>query len=253
MDTELLRARLNLNAVLQNLAELVKLDAEMAALSKPWDISIQFSVMSGPAAFVEFKNGVCKHGAGTHPSPTVRLFFTSPAHLNRMFAGKGMPIPLKGFTKLGFLQKDFAKLTQRLEQYLKPAKDVKQDAAFVNTSTSLTLYTAAYAVKELAALEPTCKAVAAHTPNGGLQIGVQPEGPYVHLLYDKGAVAVGKGSLPHPAATMTFKDMPSAHGLLSGKLDAFQAVAEGSVMLHGMIPIIDNTSLILDRVEQYLA
>ncbi len=253
MDTELLRARLNLNAVLQNLEELVKLDAEMASLSKAWDISIQFSVMNGPAAFVEFKNGTCKHGGGVHPNPTVRLLFLSPKHLNRMFAGKGMPIPLKGFSRLGFLQKDFAALTARLEHYLKPAEGVVQDEAFVKTNTTLTLYTAAYAVKELADLEPTCKAVAAHTPNGGLQIGIQPDGPYVHLLFDKGAVTAGKGSLSQPTATMTFRDMPSAHGLLSGKLDAFQAVAEEKVALHGMIPLIDNTSLILDRVEQYLA
>ena len=70
MDRDLIVAHLNLYAVLQNLEDLVKLDEEMAALTKDWKIVIQFLVRKGPEAYVEFDNGQCRHGAGRHPSPT---------------------------------------------------------------------------------------------------------------------------------------------------------------------------------------
>ena len=102
MANDLLRANLNLYAVLQNLEDLVAYDPEMNAFAKSWRLSIQFSVSGGPKAYVAFADGVCKVGRGKHPSPSVILYFTSPGHLNKMFDGKANPIPLWGFTKLGF-------------------------------------------------------------------------------------------------------------------------------------------------------
>ena len=253
MDVNLIRARMNLFAVLQNLEDLVALDSEMTKFTRSWNLSIQFSVLNGPSAFLEFKQGSCKHGAGKHPNPTVRLLFLSPAHVNKMFDGKGSPIPLKGFSKLGFLQKDFAKLTGRLEYFLKPAKGQVQDETYRKINTTLSLYTAAYAVRELALLEPTCKQLANATPNGVLMIHVLPDGPAVHLTVEKGLFAVGKGVHAHPTAKMTFKDLKAANDLLGGRLDVSLAVSEQSLMLSGVLPVIENTTMILDRVEKYLA
>lgn len=250
--SDLIKAHLNLYAVLQNLEDLVKLDAEMAQLTQNWDISIQFSVRNGPEAYVEFKNGVCRHGRGAHPNPSVKLFFLSAGHLNRMFDGKGTPIPLKGFTRLGFLQREFDKLTKRLEYYLKPQVPAPSAPEYIQINTVLTMYTAAYAVRELALLEPTCQKVAKSTPAGIFQMGVLPNGPYAHLIFGKDTLEARKGTAAAPTATMTIKDLPTANQLLGGKLDAFKAVGQGDVQLQGMIPIIDNVGLILDRVESYL-
>ena len=76
MNYELVKASLNLHAVLQNLEDLVAYDAEVATLAQNWDVAIQFTVLGGPAAFVEFKNGTCRVGPGSHSAPQVRLFFT---------------------------------------------------------------------------------------------------------------------------------------------------------------------------------
>ncbi len=253
MDTELIKAHLNLNAVLQNLEDLVVLDKDMAQLTRAWDVVIQFAVTGGPVAHVAFSGGTCRHGVGPHPNPSVKLLFLSPAHLNKMFDGKGTPIPLKGFTRLGFLQKEFSKLTDRLTHYLKPANGAMSDPEFLKTNTILTLHTAAYAVRELAALEPTSHEVAAHTPNGVLQMEVLPDGPCAALTFAKGKVSVHKGRADAPMAKMAFKDMRVANELLSGKLDAFLAVAEGAISLQGQLPMIDNAGLILDRVGLYLS
>lgn len=253
MNTDLIKAHLNLYAVLQNLEDLVKLDSEMARLTRDWNVVIEFAVRGGPTANVAFVNGVCKHGVGSHPNPSVKLLFLSPGHLNRMFDGKGTPIPLKGFTRLGFLQKEFSKLTDRLTHYLKPGSGAMADPHYMKVNTILTLYTAAYAVKELALLEPTSHEIAAHTPPGVLQMEILPEGPYVYLTFGKGIVTVQKGVADAPMARMAFKDLHVANALLSGKLDAFLAVAEGEIMLQGQLPMIDNVGLILDRVGLYLA
>lgn len=253
MDQELIKAHLNLYAVLQNLEELVKLDTEMAEMSRDWDVSIQFLVRNGPQAFVEFKNGVCRHERGRHGRPSVKLYFTSPQHLNRMFDGAANPIPLKGFTKLGFLKKDFASLTERLEHYLRPKADQPQDENYLRINTILMLNTAMYAAGELAALDPTCRLVASRIRNGALQIEVGAEGPYVHVIFDDGAVTVKKGSIEKPMAVMTFKDIRTVNDLLNGRLDAFQATVEGTIKLKGQISMVESFNLILDRVGAYLS
>lgn len=253
MADDLIKAHLNLYAVLQNLEDLVQLDAEMAQLARDWDITIQFAVRNGPAASLAFKNGTCRHQIGMHPSPTVKLFFLSPGHLNAMFDGKGMPIPLKGFSRLGFMQKDFAKLTERLEYYLKPDEKRLADPIYVRINTILTLNTAIHAVRELAMLEPSSKRIAASIPRGTLQAGVLPDGPNVNIRFETGGITVRKGVAEKPSAKMVFKDLATANALLTGRLDAFLAVAQGDVALLGQLPIIDNMNLILDRVPAYLS
>ncbi len=253
MDRELIRAHLNLYAVLQNLEDLVQLDTEMAELSRDWDISIQFLVRNGPEAFVEFKNGRCRHERGRHAGPSVKLYFASPAHLNRMFDGAANPIPLKGFTKLGFLKKDFASLTERLEHYLRPKAGQPQDETYLRINTIFMLQTGVYAAGELAMLDPVLARVASRMRNGALQIEVGTEGPYIHAVFDGGAVTVNKGRVERPMALMTLKDIRTVNDLLNGRLDAFQATVEGTIKLKGQISMVESFNLILDRVSDYLS
>jgi len=250
---ERIRANLNLYAVLQNLEDLVQLDSEMAAKTKNWDVTIQFSVNGGPRAYLAFKNGVCTHGRGRHENPSVKLFFTSPKHLNAMLDGKARPIPLKGFTKLGFLSKEFMPLAGRLAYYLKPEGGLLEDENFLKINTILTLHTALFAVGELAALEPVSKHLAAHMGDGILQVEVPPEGPYVALHLDHGAVSVTKGKADNPKARMIFKNLKVANDLLNDRVDSFRAVAQGDIALKGHVPMLDNFDLILDRVRAYLS
>jgi len=253
MNDDLVKAHLNVYAILQNLENLVTLDSTMTEMTREWDATIQFSVLNGPSAYVEFKNGLCRHGRGRHPGASVRLFFVSPKHLNAMFEGKANPIPLKGLTRLKFLQNDFKRLTDRLEYYLRPQNGKKKEKRFTQVSTTLQLYTAFHAVRELALLDGVSKTIASRIGPGPLQVEVLPKGPYIHLDFAKGDVKVRKSLAEKPIARMTFKNMRVASRLLAGELDAFQAVAAGDIMLQGQIPMIDNVNLILDRVEAYLA
>ncbi len=253
MSAELVRARLNLGAVLKNLEFAGAVDAEAAAITASWNISVQFTILRGPAAWVEYSNGTCRQDTGQHPNPDVRLLFVSPAHLNKMFAGSGMPIPAKGFSRLGFLKNDFPKITDRLEAILKPKTDPMADEALLAANTTLTLCTAAHAVRELAASDPVCAAIAAGTPAGTLQMRVLPDGPAAWVTFGPGGVTSGMGTVDRPDAKMLFRDMRTAHEVLSGKCDGFTAIGRGGVEVWGMLPLVDNASLIMDRVERYLA
>ena len=108
-------------------------------------------------------------------------------------------------------------------------------------------------IKELALLDPVCKQVASHIPAGTLQVEVLPEGPYLYIVFDDGAISVGKGVADRPIAKMIFKDLSVVSKQLSGELDPFLAVAEGDITIRGQLPFADSVGLILDRVEAYLA
>ena len=249
----MIKAYLNLHAVLQNLEDLVKLDGQMAQLVRDWDVTIDFVVRHGPSAFLEFKNGTCRHGSTAHQRPSVRLYFSSAEHLNRMFDGKANPIPLKGFLRLGFLKSEFSQLTDRLTYYLKPELAKPGDENYLKLNTILTLQTAIYAVKVLATLEPTSKKIAAHIPSGALQVEVLPTGPCLHLVFGKEGISAAKGPAERPMSKMVFKNLQVANALLTGKLDGFLAVGNGDVELRGQLAMVDSVNLILDRVPRYLS
>jgi hypothetical protein len=254
MGVDQVKAALNLGAVLQNLAELCRLDPESQKLIQNWDVGIQFTVLGGPKAWVEFRKGECRVGLGGASLSEVHLFFVTPGHLNAMFAGGNIPpVPLRGFKRLGWLKNEFPRITARLEHYLKPAPGMLDDPAFFAANTTLTLHTAANAVRELARTEPTAMKIAAGTPPGRLQLAVGDDGPAAWVLFGPGGVDAGRGRVDRPDATMTFRDMAVAQGVLSGKADGLAAIGRGDVAIWGMLPLVDNASLIMDRVERYLA
>lgn len=252
MNTDLVKAHLNLNAVLVNLEDLVVYDEEMAALSKNWAISIQFIVRNGPRAHITFENGKCTVGRGRRKRPSIILYFFSPRHLVRMFDGKAQPVLLKGFTKLGFLLKDFPKLTARLEHYLKPTPELLADKKYLALNTRFTITTAAFAVRELGLLDPVARAISSHIGNGVVLMKVNPEGPAAMLRFQDGGIEAEKGDTAKPMSAMLFRNLKTANDILNQKLDAFTAIATGDVMPRGRIGMVDSLSLILDRIPLYL-
>ena len=253
MDTELLKARLNLHAVLRNLEDLPVLDSRAAAMIRDWRTAIHFSVRGGLHAGLVFEGGQCRHYAVRPPRADVRLFFFSPAHANGMFAGTANPVPLKGFSRLGFLKNEFTELTRRLEYFLKPDAERLTDPGYLRANTILTIFTGAFAVKHLAELEPVSAQLAAAVPNGSVQLEVEPDGPLAHIIYDGKSVVPRKGAAARPSAIMWFAYWRTANDVLNGKMDAFSAAGKGLLRLEGKIPIIDNTGLIMDRAAAYLA
>jgi hypothetical protein len=252
MSTDLIKANLNLHAVLKNLEDLVRFDEECARNAAGWEISIQFKVRKGPRAYIAFSKGTCTVDRGVCKRPSIVLYFFSPGHLNRMFDGKAMPVILKGFTKLGFLTKDFDALTKKLEYYLKPTPELLAKKDYMNVNTCFTITTATFALAEIAMFDPIGKLLAGHA-SGTLMLSILPNGPALGLTFSHGEAVARKGKPDKPMAAMIFKDMKSANDILNSKADTFSAVVKGNLMLRGQIGMIDTVGSMLDRIPLYLS
>jgi hypothetical protein len=266
MSFEDIRARLNLFAVLPNLEDVVREDPEMRALVAGTRLSVRFTVTKGPGTTVRFAGGVCS--VGPRPSrvevgepaapgagdsgPTVRLAFASAAHLNKMFDGASQPIPIWGFTHLGFLKKEFTELSDRMAYYLAPTEELLSHPEYLRMNTLLTLNTAAFAVPVLLGHDPECVPLRHGLSHGTIVIKVLPDGPAVSLVCGASGVLSVKGELTHPSALVLLRDMQTANDFLAGKLDTFVAAVTGDVQLRGRVAMVDTLALVLDRVGKYL-
>ncbi len=257
MSLEDVRARLNLFAVLPNLEDIVAGDAEMRALVADTRISVRFTVANGPGTAVRFDEGVCTVGPPRRDDdgasgPTVRLAFTSAAHLNRMFDGKAQPIPVWGFNHLGFLTRQFTQLTDRMAYYLTPTDGLLEHPGYLAMNTQLTLNTAAFAVPVLLGHDPECAPLRHGLSHGTVVVKVLPDGPAVSLVCGSSGVLPVKGELAHPSALILLKDLRTANDFLAGKLDTFVAAVTGDVQIWGRVAMVDTLALVLDRVGRYL-
>jgi hypothetical protein len=267
MSFEDVRARLNLFAVLPNLEDVVAGDPEMRALVADTRVTVRLTIANGPGAAVRFDHGQCSvgpvarkdrsgtaggTGAAGGSGPTVRLAFTSAAHLNRMFDGKGQPIPYWGFNHLGFLTKRFAQLTDRMGYYLAPTDELLAHPAYLAMNTRLTLNTAAFAVPVLLGHDPECVPLRHGLAHGTIVVKVLPDGPAVSLVCGASGVLPVKGELTHPGALVLLKDLQTANDFLAGKLDTFVAAVTGDVQIRGRVAMVDTLALVLDRVGKYL-
>ena len=252
MNYESTLAALNLQAVLPNLADLVRLDPTAAGIAAERDIVIQFAVRNGPAAQVAFKGGVCTVTTDKGAEADVKLFFTSCGHLNRMFNNQANPIPVKGFTKLGYLAKSFKKITDRLEYFLTPSDQLLAQPDYMAVNTRLTLNTATRAICVLVEGDRAARAVAAGIPEGTIMLKVLPDGPAAAISFRGRKAVMTPGEAEKPTALMLMKDLKTANDLLNQKLDPFAAIALGDIMIRGQTPMIDCLDLILDRIPHYL-
>ncbi len=243
-------ARCNLLAVLRGIEYLVENDNECKELVAGKNLAIQFNVKNGPSANLEFKDGVAKMRAGKHKSK-INLYFTSPEHFNKMIDGKANPIPTKGLTKLGFLQGPFTKLADKLGYYLQPTEELLKDKEFYKMNTEMTVYTAFFALSEIANYDEMGKVCGKAMPDGDLQVYIE-NGIGVYLNVKDGYFETRKGYSETPRAFFSFKDIETAHKLLNGQLDAFTGIGNGDLAMRGFIPMIENMNPLLDIIPEYL-
>lgn len=251
MRDELTMANVNLYAVLRNLEDLCTLDQEAKSLIEGKNLTIQFTVKNGPDALLSFHGGRCSFQKGTGGND-IKLYFSSPSHLNKMFEGKANPIPLKGFTKISFLKNEFARLTDRLAYFLKPTDELLKDAGYFKLNTILTAHTAFFALAEIGNNDRVGKINAGRMPDGVIQISVLKDGFSLYLTAQKGRLTASKAVPAVPRALMSFADMETANGMLNNRLDAYTCIANGTIETKGFVPMLDNLNKLLAQVPSYL-
>ncbi|MEG1612998.1 MAG: hypothetical protein RR357_02400 [Clostridia bacterium] len=253
MDT-ITKAKINLYAVLRNLEDLCEMDSESKAIIKDIKLSVQFNVTDVGSATIKFENGKCTFYRGKKRA-ALKLYFVSPEHFNKLIDGeKTIPVFFNVF-KAGFLLNQFTKLADRLSYYLKPT-DVKllENAEFFNINTTLTAYTAFFAMSEIANSDKIGKIIARRMPDGLISCGIT-DGPQVKLILKDHKMSSEKGLAAENEwrAKMIFADMKFAHDLLNGKTSSFIGMGTGQFQVKGYVEMLEQMAKLLTQVSYYLA
>ena len=245
-------AYINLYGILGTLENLCELDPEARALLKnKKPISIAFVVKDGPSATITFKNGRCRMEDGAAPDATVKLPFSSCEKFNGLIDGTVTPIPSKGFTKIGFLLKQFTPLTDLLSKYMRPDEEDLKDERFFDISTQLMFYTIAVSIAQIANNDEIGRFSASHMPDGDVLMSIGG-GPKATIMARNHRLIAVKKATDTPRAMMEFENIKIARDLFDGKINAVGALGDGKVKVGGMLSMVDNLNRILDRVGLYL-
>lgn len=245
-------AYINLYAVLGTLENLCELAPEAESiLTNKKPISIGFEVKGGPSATITFSKGRCRMEQGCAKCD-VKLPFSSCEKFNGLIDGTVTPIPSKGFHHVGFLLKDFTKLTDLLNKYMRPDPADLEDEDFFRISTTLMTYTIAVAIAQIGNNDEIGKFSASNMLDGEIAFNIK-NGPCATVrVKDHRLLAVKKAS-ESPRAVMEFANIKLARDLFDGKVNAIACIGTGDIVMKGMISMLDNLNRILDRVALYLA
>jgi hypothetical protein len=213
---------------------------------------VRFVVRHGP--FVTLR--IDQHGVAYSFDRTVHfdvgLLFRTCEQLNGMFAGKNVvPIPFKGFVKLGRM-KYLTQLTDRLPRYLKPSVEDLASPTFKAQHVEMLLLTGAAGAADIARLDRKMARVAARLPDGTILFRVTPDGPCANVTVCGGRIDAAPGSIDSPSATLEIEGVDTAQALLANTLDSFAALGAGTVRASGLLPLVDEFNALLERVGHYL-
>ncbi len=249
MDSTTL-AYINMFAVLGGLVKLCDIVPEAKKILGKSAVSIGFTVKNGPSATFTFEDGRCvlKEGA---ENCAIKIPFSSPEKFNGMIDGKVTPIPVKGFTKIGFLLGKFTKLTDLLTRYLRASEADLRDPVFFEQSTAIMFHVIAGAICQIANHDPVGKASAKYITDGVVKMEIC--GAESAALIAKDHRLTYSARVPEKIMSyMQFADIKTARDLFDGKINSVASIGTGGVRMGGMISQIDNVNRILSRVELYL-
>ena len=246
-------AYVNMYGVLGTLENLCQIDAQskaiLATLKKP--VSLCFSVKDGPCCTFHFSREGCRMTEGEEGC-TCRMSFKSPEAFNDLIDKSKPGMPTKNLVQvLAFLLGPFTKLTDRLNEILRPSEEAMQDRAFFEMSTVLTLYTIAGAISALANNDSISQISADYTVDGDISLGIK-DTAYITLRVKNKHFTTIKAQCENPRAVMEFADLDLAAGLFAGNVSTINEMCKGTIRLRGMISMLDNVNRILDRVSVYL-
>ena len=247
-------AYVNMYGVLGSLEKLCEIDAaavkELKKLRKP--MALCFDVTGGPCCTFTFSKEGCKMTEGS-AGCTAKMNFGSPEKFNDLINNSKPGIPAKNpVGTVAFLLGPFTKLTNRLNDLLRPTEEALKDRAFFEENTLMTMYVIAGAVAALANNDSIAKISASYTPDGDVQMNIPGQATITIRVKDGQFTAI-KGATSNPRAVMEFADIDLAYGLFNGKVSTINEMCKGNIRLSGMISMIDNINRILDRVSVYLA
>jgi len=256
-------AYINMYGILGCLEDLCRFSTEARELAFPGKQSnvISFAVKDGPSMTINFVNSAggsaCKIEPGDNKC-NIRLPFSNCGRFNGMIDGTVTPFPSKGFTRIGFLTKNFTGLTKILERYLR-AKDedlsqLKQCAHndFFEASTVIMFHLIVRAVAQIGNYDNVGRFSASNIVDGTVVLSIG--GKIQSAITVKDHILTASREIPKKYhALMEFSDLKLARDVFDGKVSTLGCVGNGLISMKGNLGMLDNINRILDRVAFYLA
>ncbi len=249
---DIIKSSIYLRAVLPSLVDLVQLDKQAKELIQSTNERIFFSLRNGDKAFIKIENGKVLYSPEKEENPTIHILLMSPRHAVQVFEQGKLPFLLKGITRISFLKKNFDALTKRLEYYLKGPKNYTEEEKKIYAI--LQLKTALRSAEVLVDKEEVSRKIIANTPQGILKVTIESINFESYFGYINGKWKyIDQLSGENISSVLSLKDLETTELLLTNKLDTFAGLGLGKVHIAGIIPIIDNVGLVLERITQYIS
>lgn len=248
------QAFVNFYAAMGTMETYVKLDEKARELAAQKDIVIRFKVKSGPDGVLIFKRGAIKavpyiEGMGSD----IILTCSSPEKFNQVVDGKGMPIPIKGFFKLGFMmnkESAFNVLSTKMAEIMR--KKEFDDEKEKRLSTLLAFNAMVAALAQIGNVDELGKMSAKSIPDGDISIEI-PNECYCTVRAKGGMLEYIPEKSSNPRSKMVFDTLETAKSVIDGELDAMSCIATGKISMSGFIPMLQNLNNILNLVPKYLS
>ena len=244
-------AYINMYGILGSLQDLCKYSPEAKELASGKPIAVSFTVKNGPAMTLCFNNGVCTvepYGS----SCDIRLPFSSCEKFNGMIDGTVTPIPSKGFTRIGFLTKNFISLTKILENYLRATPEDLAKSDFFEASTIIMFHLITQALAQIGNHDKIGRFSASNIVDGTVVLSIAGSARAAIIVKDH-QLTTTRDVPEHYQAIMEFADIKLARDLFDGKISTLGCVGNGLITMKGNLGMVDNINRILDRVAIYLA
>jgi len=244
-------ACINMHGILGCLEDLCWFSPEAKKLASGKPTAVTFVVTDGPSMTLRFRDGACIAVPGGGLCD-IRLPFSSHEKFNGMIDGTVTPFPSKGFTRIGFLTKNFTALTKILESYLRAKPETLADNDFFKASTVIMFHLIARAVSQIGNNDKIGRFSASNIVDGTVVLSIG--GTIQAAITVKDHRLTTSRVIPEQYhAIMEFADLKLARDVFDGKVSTLGCVGNGLISMRGNLSMLDNINRILDRVALYLA
>jgi len=249
-DTKTL-AYINMYGIFGCLEDLCRFSPEAQKLASGKPTALSFAVKDGPSLTLRFEDGACTVEPGEGHCD-IRLPFSGCGKFNGMIDGTVTPFPSKGFTRIGFLTKNFTGMTKILETYLRAKPEDLARNDFFEASTVIMFHLITRAVSQIGNHDKVGRFSASNIVNGTIVFSIG--GAIQAAITVKNHQLTTTRTIPERYhAVMEFADLKLARDVFDSRVSTLGCVGNGLISMRGNLSMLDNINRILDRVAFYLA
>lgn len=245
-----IRARVNLHAVLPVLTDLEKLDRThggKGAGNSRGTVVMSVAGRSDMAATIHFKGMGVEVLPEKWRHPSLRLEFASPYALNDSFSGGKTRPRIHGIIFGWPMLLQFLKMSKLLSQSLMGHRA----PGGVNTRAALLLKVVIHAMEVLSQYHPEVQ-TAIKALEGTAQFGIEPDGPFYHITFEKGKAAAYDSKRQAPKSTIMFADSETTVAVLNGALNPMEAMSKQKMKMVGDPGFAIQVGGIMNKVGEIL-